>query len=66
MTNLYDARGNIYRVISPALLRSKGIEVTDSAALAANRRSAWELAAIASECGWGSLPRPPEAKAQSV
>jgi len=63
MTNFYDARGNIYGVISPALLRSKGIEVPDSAALAANSRSAWALAAIASECGWGSLPRPPEAKA---
>lgn len=63
MTDFYDARGNIYGVISPALLRSKGIEVPDSAALAASKRSAWALAAIASECGWGALPRPPEAKA---
>lgn len=63
MSVFYDARGNIYGVTSPALLRSKGVEVPDNAALAANSRSAWALAAIASECGWGSQPRPSEAKA---
>jgi diaminopimelate epimerase len=63
MTRFYDARGNIYGVVSPALLRSKGIDLPDSAGLAANTRNAWALAAIASECGWGSLPRPPDAKA---
>jgi diaminopimelate epimerase len=63
MTRFYDARGNIYGVVSPAQLRSQGIEVPDSAALAAGTRNAWALAAVAAECGWGALPRPPEAKA---
>ena len=31
MTLFYDARGNIYGVVSPAQLRSKGIDVPDRA-----------------------------------
>ncbi|WP_350615769.1 diaminopimelate epimerase [Pseudomonas sp. HY7a-MNA-CIBAN-0227] len=63
MTRFYDARGNIYGVVSPAVLRELGIELPATADLAAGSRLAWALAAIASECGWGSLPRPPDAKA---
>lgn len=63
MTLFYDARGNIYGVVSPALLRRRGIAVPTSAALAASTRQAWTASAIASECGWGTSPRPAEAKA---
>ena len=63
MTLFYDARGNIYGVVNPAFLRSRGVGVPDSAALAASNREAWAASAIASECGWGSLPRPADAKA---
>ena len=62
MTQFYDARGNIYGVVSPALLRDRGIQVPDSAAQAARMRTAWASPAIASECGWGSTPRPDNAK----
>ncbi|WP_448120170.1 diaminopimelate epimerase [Pseudomonas veronii] len=62
-TRFYDARGNIYGVVSPACLRRHGVEVPDTAALAASRRDAWALPAIAAECGWGPSPRPAGAKA---
>ncbi len=63
MTLFYDARGNIYGVVSPAQLQEKGIAVAGSAAQAACTREAWTRAAIASECEWGTVPRPPGAKA---
>ncbi len=63
MTQFYDARGNIYGVISPALLRRKGIAVPDNAAQAASAAQAWASSAVASECGWGPLPRTANAKA---
>ena len=63
MTQFYDARGNIYGVVSPAFLRSQGIDVPGSAALAARTRKAWAPSAIVSECGWGSIPRSVNAKA---
>lgn len=63
MTRFYDARGNIYGVVSPTYLRSQSLQVPDSAAEAASAREAWAPAAIASECGWGALPRPVDAKA---
>lgn len=63
MTPFYDARGNIYGVVSPTALRNQGIELPQSAALAASTRKAWTLSAIARECGWGSMPRPTGAKA---
>ena len=62
MTLFYDARGNMYGVVSPASLRDAGIAVPESAELAARTRSNWTSAAIASECSWGSLPRPAGAK----
>lgn len=63
MTHFYDARGNVYGVVSPTFLRDQGIDLADTAAQAARDRQAWTTAAIASECGWGSTPRPPAAKA---
>ncbi|RFD27638.1 diaminopimelate epimerase [Pseudomonas sp. GL93] len=63
MTRFYDARGNIYGVVSPAYLRRQGIVVPDTAGLAASTRRAWAASAITSECGWGTLPRPAGAKA---
>ncbi|CRM00388.1 Diaminopimelate epimerase [Pseudomonas sp. 31 E 6] len=56
MTLFYDARGNIYGVVSPVFLRSRGIKVPESASLAAAARSVWAESAIASECGWGGRP----------
>ncbi|WP_426109457.1 diaminopimelate epimerase [Pseudomonas sp. TWR1-1-4] len=63
MALFYDARGNIYGVVSPASLRDAGIAVPESAARAARTRSNWTSSAIAAECSWGSLPRPAGAKA---
>ena len=63
MTRFYDARGNIYGVISPDRLRQQGIEVAQSAALAAASRASWASSAVAAECSWGALPHPPNAKA---
>lgn len=63
MTPFYDARGNIYGVISPALLRRKGIAVAGNAAEAARTAKAWASLAVASECEWGTLLRPAGAKA---
>ena len=63
MTLFYDARGNIYGVVSPEVLRRQGIQVAQSAMQAARDRASWTLSAVASECGWGSRPRPADAKA---
>jgi diaminopimelate epimerase len=63
MTRFYNARGNIYAVVSPAFLRARGIALPDSAAQAASTRTLWAASAIDSECAWGSTPRPAGAKA---
>ncbi|MCJ7958648.1 MAG: diaminopimelate epimerase [Pseudomonas sp.] len=63
MTLFYDARGNIYGVVSPTSLRNKGIAIPEVAALAASTRNLWTASAIAAECDWGSTPRPAGAKA---
>lgn len=63
MTRFYDARGNIYGVVSPAWLRNQGVDVPEQAQLAANTRTAWATSAIESACGWGTLPRAADAKA---
>lgn len=63
MTLFYDARGNIYGVVTPAFLRGQGIEVPHGAAQAAATREVWTASAISSECAWGSTPRPVDAKA---
>lgn len=62
MTVFYDARGNLYAVVSPDQLRRQGIDLPDTAAHAAAVKDRWAPAAIAAECGWGSVPRPPGAK----
>ena len=63
MTLFYDARGNIYGVVSPISLRNMGIDVPENAVQAAYTRNDWTSSAIASECEWGSMPRPAGAKA---
>lgn len=63
MTQFYDARGNIYGVISPDLLKGQGINVPDTAAQAASSSKSWAATAIASECGWGTQPHSAGAKA---
>ncbi|NVZ72336.1 diaminopimelate epimerase [Pseudomonas costantinii] len=63
MTLFYDARGNIYGVVSPAYLRNQGIGVPERADLAASARKDWTSSAIAAECGWGALPHAVDAKA---
>lgn len=63
MTLFYDARGNIYGVVSPTSLRNNGIDIPESAALAASTRNLWTASAIASECDWGATPHPAGAKA---
>ena len=63
MTVFYDARGNVYGVVSPDALRRQGVAVPQTAALAAEQRESWTSSAIASECSWGAGSRPAEAKA---
>ncbi|WP_124385953.1 diaminopimelate epimerase [Pseudomonas sp. R5-89-07] len=63
MTRFYDARGNIYGVVSPAHLRRRGVDLPGSADLAASERQAWTALAIVAECGWGAVPPSADAKA---
>ncbi|PJK33713.1 diaminopimelate epimerase [Pseudomonas sp. S10E 269] len=63
MTLFYDARGNIYGVVSPTSLRDKGIDIPERADLAAGTRNHWTASAIASECEWDSASRPAGGKA---
>ncbi|KAF1030664.1 MAG: Diaminopimelate epimerase [Pseudomonas sp.] len=63
MALLYDARGNIYAVVSPDSLRRQGIDVPHLAADAARSKDTWAQAAIAAECEWSTVPRPSGAKA---
>ncbi len=52
MTQFYDARGNIYGVVSPRALRDAGIDLPTSAAQCASSRQTWSTAAIAQCCDW--------------
>lgn len=63
VTRFYDARGNLYGVASPDYLRRRGIDLPDSAHLAARERHAWTALAIAAECGWGTVSPSSGAKA---
>jgi len=58
MTQFYDARGNIYGVISPQALRDSGIDLPASATQCALSRLAWSRAAIALCCDWPDGQRP--------
>lgn len=63
MTQFYDARGNIYGVVSPQQVRAQGVDLPPSAALAAQVRESWAAAAVHGFCAWAPGERPPGAKA---
>ncbi|QXI17526.1 diaminopimelate epimerase [Pseudomonas hamedanensis] len=62
MTRFYDARGNIYAVVSPEALRQAGIDLPTSAAQCASSRQKWSAAAIALCCHWPQGQRPANSK----
>lgn len=62
MTQFYDARGNIFGVISPQSLREAGIDLPASAAQCAASRQAWSRAAITLCCDWPEGQRPANSK----
>lgn len=62
MTQFYDARGNIYGVISPQALREAGIDLPASAAQCASSRQIWSRAAITLCCDWPEGERPANSK----
>lgn len=63
MTQFYDARGNIYAVVSRDGLRQRGIELSEQAAQAAQTLDDWALQAVEAFCGWAPDSRPAGAKA---
>ncbi|MCU7647566.1 diaminopimelate epimerase [Pseudomonas piscis] len=63
MAAFYDARGNIYGVVSPAALRRLGVALPGTAAQAARDRRLWAEQAIAALCDWAPGSRPAGAKA---
>jgi diaminopimelate epimerase len=62
MARLYDARGNLYAVISPEALRALGVALPLSAAEAAAQRHNWTAQAIAAVCNWPPGTQPPGSK----
>ncbi|QXH71347.1 diaminopimelate epimerase [Pseudomonas atacamensis] len=62
MTKFYDARGNIYGVVSPQALREAGIALPARAAECAASRQQWSEAAIALCCHWPEGQRPANSK----
>jgi diaminopimelate epimerase len=62
MTSFFDARGNIYAVVSPQALREAGIALPASAAECATSRQQWSKAAIALCCQWPEGLRPANSK----
>ncbi|WP_460120286.1 diaminopimelate epimerase [Pseudomonas sp. H3_G09] len=62
MTRFYDARGNIYAVVSPETLREAGIALPARAADCAASRQQWSEAAIALCCHWPEGQRPANSK----
>ena len=63
MATFYDARGNIYAVISPQALRDLGVSMPESAAQAARSRLSWTADAVARICDWPEGQRPAGSKA---
>ncbi|WP_431081201.1 diaminopimelate epimerase [Pseudomonas thivervalensis] len=63
MTQFYDARGNIYGVVSPQQVRDYGIALPQSAAQCAQTRESWAAAAVHAFCAWKPGEAPPHAKA---
>ncbi|MGF6331669.1 diaminopimelate epimerase [Pseudomonas sp. BS3782 TE3695] len=62
MTRMYDARGNIYAVVTPDNVRSSGIELPALASHAAQTREAWTVSAIEAFCAWAPGTQPPGSK----
>ena len=62
MTQFYDARGNIYGVVAPEVLREAGIDLPANATECASSRKAWSEAAVALCCDWPEGQRPPNSK----
>ncbi|MGZ9669075.1 diaminopimelate epimerase [Pseudomonas sp. GNP014] len=62
MTRFYDARGNIYGVVSPHALREAGIGLPMTAAQCALSRQAWSRVAITLCCDWPEGQRPAGSK----
>jgi diaminopimelate epimerase len=62
MTQFYDARGNIYGVVSPLQVRAQGIDLPLSAAQAAQIRETWSAGAVQAFCAWAPGEAPPDAK----
>ncbi|UQS17163.1 diaminopimelate epimerase [Pseudomonas sp. HS6] len=62
MTQFYDARGNIYGVVSPRQVREAGIDLPASAQEAALSRALWSEQTIESFCQWPDAIRPAGAK----
>ncbi|VVP42397.1 diaminopimelate epimerase [Pseudomonas fluorescens] len=62
MTQFYDARGNIYGVVAPEVLREAGIGLPANATECASSRKAWSEAAVALCCDWPEGQRPPNSK----
>lgn len=62
MTSFYDARGNIYAVVSPQALRGSGIALPAGAAECAMARQQWSEAAIALCCHWPEGQPPANSK----
>jgi diaminopimelate epimerase len=62
MAPFYDARGNIYAVVSPQALRELGVNVPDSAAQAALSRQDWTAQAVSAICDWPEGMRPAGSK----
>lgn len=63
MSQFYDARGNIYGVVSPQQVRAQGVDLPFSAVQAAQARGAWAKASIEAFCAWAPGEAPPDAKA---
>ncbi|WP_237882715.1 diaminopimelate epimerase [Pseudomonas sp. PGPR40] len=63
MTRMYDARGNIYAVVTPDDVRRSGIELPELASHAAQTREAWASSAVEAFCSWVPGTQPPGHKA---
>lgn len=63
MTQFYNARGNLYGVVSPQQVRALGIGLPSSAAEAALLCQSWASAAVQAFCAWAPGEAPPDAKA---
>ena len=62
MTPFYDARGNVYAVVTPDEVRRNGIELPGQASHASQTREHWALSAIEAFCAWAPGTQPPGSK----